>query len=451
MAGLYAYKNSGAQQSSAIIFVDVDARRDIEYIYNQNLQGYKRTSTYCFGIAGQGDRVKLFNTLSQSLEKFTPIDDTVRIYVCGVTPYDTTHLGHAFVFVAFDNVKRYLKYKGYKVKHVQNLTDIDDSILGKAQQIGMAWDELGRRESQRLLDDLDALNVIRPDFYPKASDEIPHLIEIVKDLLEKGYAYERAGWVYYSVRHDAEFGALARATGLKDYQSMLTIANGRGNTPDDPRKDDPLDFVLWQAQAPGEPAWESPWGPGRPGWHIECSSMAMHYLGEQIDIHGGGADLTFPHHTCEIAQSEHYSGKKPFTHYWMHVGMVYQDGEKMSKSLGNLTLASKLLEKYSADTIRLALASHHYRYPWECFSQDLEIAAESAEKLKRVRQMVEATSANGEDLMLRNSFEAVMDNDLNTPEAVLLLRHAANDALNTHNTNLGAEAVRLARLLGLVL
>ena len=394
--------------------------------------------------------MKLFNTLTQSLEVFTPLDNTVRIYVCGVTPYDTTHLGHAFTYVSFDTLMRYLEYIGYSINYVQNVTDIDDDVLRKARQLGLSWDELGRRETDRFLRDMDALNVRRPTVYAKATEEIPNIIQLVQTLIERGFAYENAGCVFYNVSKDAEFGTMAQAIGLNDYQSMLTIANDRGNFPDDPRKQNPLDFVLWQAQAPGEPAWESPWGPGRPGWHIECSSMAMHFLGEQIDIHGGGADLAFPHHTCEIAQSEHATGKGPFSRFWMHTGMVYQDGEKMSKSLGNLTLVSNLLKEYSADAIRLLLQSHHYRYQWECFPEDLRIAADTAANLRQVREMVEHSPA-GEDSMLRNRFHAAMDNDLNTTEATLLLRHASQEALKTHNQNLGSEVVRLARILGLTL
>jgi cysteinyl-tRNA synthetase len=394
--------------------------------------------------------MKLFNTLTQSLEVFTPIENTVRIYVCGVTPYDTTHLGHAFTYVSFDTLMRYLAYQGYAINYVQNVTDIDDDVLRKARELGLAWDELGQREMERFLHDMDALNVRRPTVYAKATEEIPNIIQLVQMLVQKGFAYERQGYVYYDVRKDADFGAMAQAVGLNDYHSMLTIANERGNFPDDPRKNDPLDFVLWQAQAPGEPAWQSPWGPGRPGWHIECSSMSMHFLGEQIDIHGGGADLAFPHHTCEIAQSEHATGQVPFSRFWMHTGMVYQDGEKMSKSLGNLTLIANLLKEYSADAIRLLLQSHHYRYQWECFPEDLRIAADTATSLKRVREMVKDT-LGGEDMMLRNRFHAAMNNDLNTTEAVLLLRHAAQEALDNHNLNIGAEAVRLAYVLGLVL
>jgi L-cysteine:1D-myo-inositol 2-amino-2-deoxy-alpha-D-glucopyranoside ligase len=314
----------------------------------------------------------------------------------------------------------------------------------------MEWDELGLRETERFLGDMDALNVRRPTVYAKATLEIPSIIELVLTLVEKGFAYEREGYVYYNVRKDPDFGVMAQAVGLNDYQSMLAIANERGNFPDDPRKDDPLDFVLWQAQAPDEPAWNSPWGAGRPGWHIECSSMAMHFLGERIDIHGGGADLAFPHHTCEIAQSEHATGKTPFSRFWMHTGMVYQDGEKMSKSLGNLTLVGDLLKDYSADAIRLLLQSHHYRYQWECFPDDLRIAANTAVSLKRVRAMLEDT-LSGEDTMLRNRFHAAMENDLNTTEAVLLLRHAARQALESRNLDIGAEAVRLAHVLGLTL
>lgn len=241
---------------------------------------------------------------------------------------------------------------------------------------------------------------------------------------------------------------MAQAVGLSDYQSMLVIANERGNYPADERKNDPLDFVLWQAQSPGEPAWDSPWGPGRPGWHIECSSMSMHYLGEQIDIHGGGADLAFPHHACEIAQSEHASGKAPFSRYWMHTGMVYQDGEKMSKSLGNLTLVSDLLQQYSADAVRLLLLSHHYRYPWECYPEDLQIAADTATSLTHARTLV-GSELLGEHLMLRHRFSASMNNDLNTSEAVLLLRHAASEALQHQDLSLGSEVLRLASVLGL--
>ncbi|HZR43804.1 MAG TPA: cysteine--tRNA ligase [Ktedonobacteraceae bacterium] len=392
--------------------------------------------------------MKLFNTLTQSLETFTPLDDTVRIYVCGVTPYDTTHLGHAFTYVSFDTLMRYLEYSGYKVRYVQNVTDIDDDVLRKARELGVAWDELGRRETERFLRDMDSLNVRRPAVYARATDEIQNIIEVVQTLVARGYAYVSEGCVFYSVKRDTDFGAMARAIGLEDYQSMLTIANERGNFPDDPRKKDPLDFVLWQAQAPGEPAWPSPWGPGRPGWHIECSSMVMHYLGPQIDIHGGGADLAFPHHTCEIAQSEHYTGKAPFSRFWAHTGMVYQDGEKMSKSLGNLTLVSDLLKSYSPDAIRIVLQNHHYRHPWECFEEDLKVATDTAELFQQVRALV-GNETSGQDSMLHNRFKVAMDDDLDTPEALRLLREAAEKAVKNHDLAVGAEVLRLTQVLGL--
>ncbi|MBO0777868.1 MAG: cysteine--tRNA ligase [Ktedonobacteraceae bacterium] len=392
--------------------------------------------------------MKLFNTLTQSLETFTPIDNTVRIYVCGVTPYDTTHLGHAFTYITFDTLIRYLEYKGYTVKYVQNVTDIDDDVLRKARELGTTWDELGKRETERFLRDMRTLNLRMPDVYAKATEEIPGIIAITKKLLEEGYAYESEGCVFFSVKADPEFGVMARAIGLNNYEAMLEVANERGNFPDDRRKRDPLDFVLWQAQAPGEPAWESPWGPGRPGWHIECSAMSMHYLGEQIDIHGGGFDLAFPHHTCEIAQSEHYTGKAPFSRFWMHSGMLFQDGEKMSKSLGNLTLVSNLLKEHSPDTIRLVLQSHHYRYPWECTQADLRDAAAAITLFERVRALV-GRNAEGEDLELRQRFERYMENDLNSPDTIQLLRQAAESAITREDLNSGAEILRLTGVLGL--
>jgi cysteinyl-tRNA synthetase len=392
--------------------------------------------------------MKLFNTLTQSLETFTPVDDIVRIYVCGITPYDTTHLGHAFTYVSFDTLMRYMEYCGYTVRYVQNVTDIDDDILRKAPQVGLTWDELGRQEIERFLRDMDALNVRRPTVYARATEEIPRIVEIVQALVERGYAYVSHNCVFYDVKKDPEFGGLARAIGLSDYTSMLKVANERGNYPDDPRKKDPLDFVLWQAQAPGEPAWPSPWGPGRPGWHIECSSMAMHYLGPQLDIHGGGADLAFPHHTCEIAQSERYTGKTPFARFWMHTGMVHQDGEKMSKSLGNLTLISNLLKDISADTIRLILLNHHYRHPWECTAEDVRTATTAIERLEYVRRLV-GYDAKGTVTALSQRFKAAMDDDLNTPEALQLLQQASEQVIATHDTDTGAEVLHLVRILGL--
>ena len=393
--------------------------------------------------------MKFFNTLTQSLQTFKPLAETVTIYVCGVTPYDTTHLGHAFTYVSFDTLIRYLEYQGYPVRYVQNVTDIDDDIMRKSRELNIAWDELGRRETARFLTDLKALNVRMPDVYAKASNEIPRIIELTSTLVQGGYAYESQGCVFYDTRKDADFGVLAHAIGLHDYQALLATANEHGNFPDDTRKKDPLDFILWQAQAPGEPAWDSPWGPGRPGWHIECSSMVIHFLDARIDIHGGGNDLVFPHHDCEIVQSEHATGQRPFAQTWMHTGMVYQGGEKMSKSLGNLTLVSNLLKEYDADAIRILLQSHHYRYPWECFPEDLKIADETASLFKKVHALVGSPSDKGTNTTLHNRSIALIDADLNTPEAIQLLRQNAQEALAHQDSDLGAEVLRLAGVLGL--
>ena len=393
--------------------------------------------------------LSLFNTITQSLEKFVPQDkNRVRMYVCGVTPYDTTHLGHAFTYVSFDNLIRYLEFLGYSVDYVQNVTDIDDDVLRKARELHMAWDELGKRETERYLNDMAALNVRRPNVYARATEEIPYMQDIIQGLLRQGYAYESGGNVYFSVKKAPGFDVMPNAIGLHSYEAMLEVASERGNNPDDPHKQDPLDFVLWQAQAPGEPAWESPWGPGRPGWHIECSAMSMHYLGPELDIHGGGADLAFPHHTCEIAQSVNYTEHTPFSRFWMHTAMVYQDGEKMSKSLGNLTLVSELLKQYSADTIRIVLANHHYREPWEMTSDELKNAQETEQLFKQVRSIV-GEQTNSEDMTLRTRFMEAMDDDLDTPKALQGLRQAAETVVSNSDVNTGAEVLRLTKVLGL--
>jgi cysteinyl-tRNA synthetase len=381
--------------------------------------------------------MRLFNTLSQQIEPVAIAGDVaqpVTLYVCGITPYDTTHLGHAFINVIYDSLVRYLRWRGASVRYLQNVTDIDDDILRKARAVGMAWDELGRRETERYLDDLAALNVAMPDLYVRASDEIAAMTRMIEVLLAGGCAYIRDGWVYYSVQSDPQFGKLAEAAGYVGYANWLETANARGNLPDDPRKADPLDFVLWQAQQPGEPAWPSPFGPGRPGWHIECSAMAVKYLGEQIDIHGGGTDLVFPHHTCEIAQSEHATGKSPFVRIWMHSAMVELDGVKMSKSLGNLILVRDLLQEFSPDAIRILLLSHHYREPWSYTREDMRSAAELAARLQCAAGLESAGSdvqqTHGGDLdgaahQSRLEFIAALENDFQTPQALgALLRLA---------------------------
>lgn len=374
--------------------------------------------------------MKLYNALSQQVEPFKPLGDTVTIYVCGVTPYDTTHLGHAFTYVVFDTLIRYLEGTGQPVRYVQNVTDIDDDILRKAKEVGMDWRELGQRETDRFLADLASLNVRSPDVYPYATQEIDMILKMAEDLLDKGVAYERHGNVYYCVKSDPEFGKLSRY----DYPTMLATANERGNFPDDPNKEDPLDFVLWQAGKPGEPTWESPWGGGRPGWHIECSAMSMRYLGSTIDIHGGGADLLFPHHECEIAQSEKYSGESPFVRFWMHIAMVRMDGEKMSKSLGNMVFARDLLKSYVADDIRAYLLSHHYRTPFEWDADKMAQAAKRAGVWRKALTK-QATPSEGSPLDIQahvDAFHSAIQDDLNSAAALIALDQLSNAILNAN-------------------
>lgn len=368
--------------------------------------------------------MKLYNTQTRQIQPVTSEDGIVRMYVCGITPYDTTHLGHAFVFVYFDVLERYLEFSGYQTLTVQNVTDIDDDILRRAKEVGLAWDELARQETQKFLTDLRALNVRMPDHYPHATEEIDKMVDIVSTLLDKGYAYERNGSIYYEVRRDPDFGKLSKM----NYDEMLRTANERGNFPDDPNKRDPLDFVLWQAAKSGEPTWNSPWGLGRPGWHIECSAMSMRYLGPHIDIHSGGADLIFPHHECEIAQSEHYSGEEPFVRCWFHVAMVRLGGEKMSKSLGNMIFVRDLLQSHSPDAIRLYLLSHKYRDPWDADDAETELRAKEA-MFQHWCQTAALPGTGGTDLdvaQIEIDFRAAMDDDLNTPRAIQHLETLAN-------------------------
>ncbi|MGE5334301.1 MAG: cysteine--tRNA ligase [Nitrososphaerota archaeon] len=377
--------------------------------------------------------MELFNTLSQRVETLRPLGNEVTIYVCGVTPYDTTHLGHAAINVYYDTLIRFLRAHGQPVNYVQNVTDIDDDILRKAREQNMSWDELGRRETDRYLADLRALNVEPPTRFVQATDEIPGMIHVIEQLIERGYAYERDGWVYFRVASDPTFGALAEAAGYQGYPTWLATANERGNTPDDPRKQDPLDFVLWQAHQEGEPSWESPWGPGRPGWHIECSAMAMNHLGTRIDIHGGGADLIFPHHTCEIAQSENATDARPFVQIWMHSGMVYLGEEKMSKSLGNLVLVRDLLQTYTADAVRVMLLSHHYREPWQYTDADMRQSASRAAQFAAAAHKTPGASTSGSESaaadarlqQARQRFNDALNNDLDTPSALAVLDELA--------------------------
>ena len=360
----------------------------------------------------------LYNALTQTLAPFAPADDVATIYVCGITPYDTTHLGHAFTYSVFDVLIRYLEHQGRRVRYVQNVTDIDDDILRKAGETGEDWWTLGNRWTAHFIHDLQAINIRPPDHYPRATDVIPGILAGVQRLIEAGAAYEANGNVYFHVDAYPAFGQLSHIP----RDQMLAVANQRGNIPGDPNKRDPLDFVLWQTQKPGEPAWNSPC---RPGWHIECSTMSTQLLGETVDIHGGGGDLAFPHHECEIAQVEPVTGK-PFVRFWMHAAMVYHEGEKMSKSLGNLIMIRDLLKRWSPDAIRLYLASHHYRQSWSYDAGDLARAEDKAGRLLAAaiapsgpRPLPAAVSAAVDEAQTR--LLAALDADLDAPAALAAL------------------------------
>ncbi|HKD73845.1 MAG TPA: class I tRNA ligase family protein, partial [Ktedonobacterales bacterium] len=323
----------------------------------------------------------------------------------------------------------------------------------------IAWDELALRETARFTHEMNQIHVMDPDHFVFASDELFTMFTLIEKLLKRGNAYQNDGWVYFSVASDPTFGQLADAAGLHGYDNLLATANQNGNDPDDPRKRDPLDFLLWRGETPGEPSWPSPWGVGRPGWHIECSAMATKYLGPQVDIHGGGTDLIFPHHSCEIAQSENATDVHPFARHWMHVGMVALDGVKMSKSLGNLIIVNQLLANYTPDAVRALLASHQYREKWEYFESDMQRAQALTDQLKTA-----ATGDASEDTaevvsvtaQLANTFMQAIDNDLDTPGALaaldLLAQRITSEELPAEELPIARGTLRaLAHLLGMEL
>ncbi|MCB0168454.1 MAG: cysteine--tRNA ligase [Anaerolineae bacterium] len=394
--------------------------------------------------------MRLFNALSQSIQDFTPGHDAVSIYVCGITPYDTTHLGHAFTYTTFDVLIRFLEYQQRQVKYVQNVTDIDDDILRKAKAVNDDWLAVGNRWTRHFIEDLQTLNLRPPDHFPRATEVIAPMIDIIERLLAKGAAYEAGGSVYFHVEAWPEFGQLSRIPKA----DMLAVANERGNNPDDPHKQDPLDFVLWQAHAPGEPAWDSPWGLGRPGWHIECSTMSAGLLGNTIDIHGGGSDLIFPHHECEIAQSEAATGEKPFVRYWLHTAMVHHEGEKMSKSLGNLVMARDLLKTWSPDALRLYLAGHHYREIWSHSDAELATAEQSAQQLRAAATASGGTGPAFDASPAEAAVVSALNNDLDSPAALATLVRLADDLIAAANAGQNVEPAqatlrRLSTIFGL--
>ncbi|MBI4078873.1 MAG: cysteine--tRNA ligase [Candidatus Levybacteria bacterium] len=351
--------------------------------------------------------MKLYNTLTQTIEPFKPQNPpNVTMYVCGITPYDTAHLGHAFTYVHFDVLYRFLQYKKYKVIYTQNVTDINDrdkDILARAKEQNVPWNKLANYWTKRFLDNMKALNWQMPTQYLKASEQIASMIAIIEALLKNGYAYQNEGNVFLDVTKVSDFGKLSRLTQVQ----MVEKAKEFEEDLDNPLKRHKLDITLWRSALQNQPAhipsFDSTLGKGRPGWHIECSAMAISSLGEQIDIHGGGQDLIYPHHESEIAQSEAATGKIPFVKYWLHTGTVMYKGKKMSKSLGNLVLVADLLKKYSPNVIRFVLLLHHYRSAWEFNQQEFDKAQESIDKLSKSNK-IEGTS-----------FTKYLDDDMNTP------------------------------------
>ncbi len=401
--------------------------------------------------------LRLHDARRGGLHPFAPIPnrDSIGLYVCGVTPYDTGHLGHAFTYVSFDVLHRYLEYLGHDVIYVQNLTDVDDDMLRKARETGEDYLALGNRWVTTFLTEMAALNWLPPDHYPRATQHIPQVLSLIEKLVSNDLAYAAEGNVFFDVSADPSYGQLSKLSRT----DMLPIANERGNVPDMAGKRDPLDFVLWQRSLPDEPAWASAWGRGRPGWHIECSAMSMTYLGTQFEIHGGGADLLFPHHESELAQAEGATGDRPFVAWWTHAGMLSYDGDKMSKSLGNLVLVRDLLRTYPGDAIRHYLVSRHYRSEVRFTEAELAVSAESAALLRRACVRAEQQSpadpalADVVDLppMVaehRTRFLAAMDDDLNTPLAMPELEALARLALDATDPHVTAQAGWMVRELG---
>ena len=380
----------------------------------------------------------IYNTLSKNKEVFKPLEDNrVRMYVCGMTVYDFCHIGHARVMVAFDVVTRWLRHRGYDVTYVRNITDIDDKIIRRANENGEPFEALVERMIAAMHEDEARLNVLRPDLEPRATAHIGGMFTMIQTLIDKGYAYAPGnGDVYYRVGKFAGYGKLSRRR-IEDLKIGARIEV-------DEAKEDPLDFVLWKGAKPGEPSWQSPWGLGRPGWHIECSVMSTCCLGETFDIHGGGPDLVFPHHENEIAQSEAATGKL-YANAWMHAGAVRVDGEKMSKSLGNFFTIREVLEKYHPEVVRYLLVSSHYRSPINYSEDSLREAKGALERFYNgLKGLPLAEPGGGDEFVAR--FGAAMDDDFNSPEACAVLFEMIREVNRLRETDLAAAAALAARL-----
>jgi len=382
--------------------------------------------------------LSIYNTLTKSKDVFKPLlDNQVRIYVCGMTVYDFCHIGHARVMVAFDVVTRWLRHRGYEVTYVRNITDIDDKIIRRAHDNGEPFEALVERMIKAMHEDEALLNVLRPDQEPRATEHIAGMHAMIQTLIDKGFAYAPGnGDVYYRVGKFVGYGKLSRKK-IEDLKIGARIEV-------DEAKQDPLDFVLWKGVKPGEPSWPSPWGAGRPGWHIECSVMSTCCLGDTFDIHGGGPDLVFPHHENEIAQSEAATGKL-YANAWMHAGAVRVDGEKMSKSLGNFFTIREVLEKYHPEVVRYLLVSSHYRSPINYSEDSLKEAKGALERFYNALKGLPAVPAAGAEAFVER-FGAAMDDDFNSPEACAVLFELAREINRLRESDLQAAAGLAARL-----
>jgi cysteinyl-tRNA synthetase len=396
--------------------------------------------------------IRIHNSLTGEKQELRPVEPGhVRMYSCGVTVYDYFHVGNARMLVVFDMVSRYLRYRGYKVTYVRNITDVDDKIINRAREAGVDWREHARKFAAAMHEDLDALGCLRPEKEPKASEYIEAMLAMIGQLIERGYAYQASnGDVMYDVHKFADYGKLSGKK-LEDLRAGARVEV-------DSAKHDPLDFVLWKTAKPGEPAWPSPWGDGRPGWHIECSAMSTQELGEHFDIHGGGLDLKFPHHENEIAQSCGATGGR-FAEIWMHNGFLNIDNEKMSKSLGNFFTTREVLTKIKhPEVLRFFLLSSHYRGPMNYSPEQLDQAESGLGRMyTALRDVTAASDATASVSPATAQFQAAMDDDFNTPEAIAVLQglarelntvRAASDAARA--SGLAAEMLRLAAVLGIL-
>ena len=364
--------------------------------------------------------LRLYDTAQQAVVDLE-LDDQVRMYVCGITPYDSTHLGHAATYLTYDLIIRRLEDLGHTVEMVRNVTDVDDSILPKARELGIDFLQLAEQEMERFGQDMDALNMRPAKFEPRATESIDGMLDLIQQLQDGGHTYVSEGTTYFDVTTFASFGKLSHLT----EEQMKELAAERGGNPDNPAQRNPLDFVLWQPSADDEPKWDSPFGVGRPGWHIECSAMCMNALGPTIDIHGGGGDLIFPHHECEIAQSEAVN-EASFSRYWVHAGLVAYQGTKMSKSLGNLVFVSDLRTEIDPRAIRLALMAHHYRSDFEWFDDEGPKAQTDLDLLIEACAIAEPLSEG----QLMDEVREALDDDLNAPRARELLLESAQIIVN---------------------